>query len=624
MCGVLVIASQGDARMSGPSVFAALRHRGPDSHGYEALRLHDTLFEFGHTRLAIRDLSQAGSQPMWSADRRWLLAFNGELYNQESLRTDIGLRQFRGHSDTETLIELIARDGIEPTLRKINGMYAFVALDRATGTVYAARDPNGIKPLYLCQFEGGGIAFASEIRAFGMHGLRLGALDESALSAYLSLRYVPSPQTLFTHVRRIEPGSWVSWRAGQPVSAHSFDPQFPSVAPRPGDLLTLESAGPAFGDALLGAVRRQLVSDVPVGVLLSGGLDSAVVAATLHRCGVSPQCFTVGFADDTSGASEIEDAANIARVLGLPHHSIKLTADELYAVIPKVVEHLEEPIGTTSTLAMWHLAAFAREQVTVALAGQGADEPLGGYRRHRVEALRAWVPRGLMPAARWVGARLPKSMCAGSTARLLGAITQSSWINGYLEQRRVFNSQDFVEFGLEGSGATKEVFQNRIHAAESSGVDDLARVLWLDARTQLADDLLLYGDKVSMAHSLEVRVPFLDAELLGFVEALPSSFRVDVRQTKRVLRAHARAVLPASIIARRKKGFMIPNPFKSARFATQARAIAHAELGSAGIGLKSGAVDRVLADGALGGQQQVRAWSLYSLALWRESFQRWM
>ena len=630
MCGIIVIAGDSGPRLSRERVFAALQHRGPDACGCEAVASNGLLYEIGHTRLAIQDLSSAGAQPMWSADGRWLIAFNGELYNTQALRHRLVRRYgagFRGHSDTEILIELIAREGVAATVPELDGMFAFVALDRASGALYAARDAVGIKPLYYVEGPRS-IAFASEVRALVAHGVDPGCADETAASIYLQLRYVPSPLTLYRNLRRVPPGSILCWHPGRLEQRpfHSRRDQASRSAVVPG-ASALEAAGTVtrdpvarFGAQLQECVRGQMIADVPVGVLLSGGLDSAMLAATLVAIGEAPPCFTVGFECSADGRSEIDDAAETARLLGLPHHALALSERDLVGVEEQVMEHLEEPLGTTSVLAMWHLCRFARSQVTVALAGQGADEPLGGYRRHRLEALRSLLP----PPARALlgmlaappGVRLP-----GDLARALRTIGATRWLQAYVEARQVFAPAEIAALGAAAPLSPEIIFGGHAADAMRMASSDLARSLWLDTRSQLADDLLLYGDKVSMAHSLEVRVPYLGADLLAMAEALPDARRVDLLQGKRILKDWARRVMPQAIVRRPKRGFLIPNLFRNPRFLEESTERSRSFLGRDSHGLQWDA-DRIatlLAEGARGGAAEVRAWTLHSLARWMQA-----
>ncbi len=616
MCGVYVsVSGLSERRASGQSVHDSLQHRGPDSFGYEAINVVGRLYEFGHTRLAIRDLSPAGHQPMRSADGRWLLSYNGELYNNDSLRRCLS-NPFRGSSDTETLLELITRYGVSRTLAMLNGMYAFVALDTQSGVLYAARDPSGIKPLYFEQ-SGSDIAFSSEIRGLRDHGMARGEVDRQALATYLRFRYVPAGDTLIKGVKRVSAGELIQWQAGE-ITRSRFTAMrdSPSDEPIPS---TIEGAATRLGQLFDQAVARQMVSDVPVGVLLSGGIDSAIVASALRHAGIQAPCFTVGFANDADGVSEISAAAETASVLGLPHHALSLSAGDLARVSLQASAHLEEPLGTTSILAMWHLCALARSQVTVALAGQGADEHLGGYRRHRLEALRAGTPEWAAPALGRLGHSLGPLFNSPRLRSVAGALSGNDWLDSYAAMRVVFDESDLNAFGLAQPSSTLNEPLRRIAAGMPLHGSSLSRSLALDAQSQLADDLLLYGDKVSMAHSLEVRVPFLDEEMVGFMSRLPDHYKVTSTRSKIVLREYARRSLPESIIRRPKRGFQIPNLFKEADFLKHAKDITATTCGHNALGLNTDAALAVLDEAKNGGTQETRGWTLYSLSAWYQT-----
>ncbi|MFT4979456.1 MAG: asparagine synthase (glutamine-hydrolyzing), partial [Myxococcota bacterium] len=372
MCGLAGQLSHDGESVDAEAVLAKIAHRGPDARGSEHIRSGGAEVWLGHTRLSILDLTDAGAQPMISRDGRWWLTFNGEVYNHQTLREGLSV-DFRGHSDTESIVESLSHRGIDETLRRLNGMYAFAALDRRERRLYLARDPFGIKPLYYSQTPGR-IRFASEIGALKAMGV--GArLDSDALQTFLTLRYTPSPQTLLAGISRLPPGHMlVHDLPSRDTSTRCFiSPQSERFEG------TQEEAVTAYESALRDAVGRQLLSDVPVGLLLSGGIDSALIAAMALEAGTKLTGFTVGFGGDHEEC-EISDAAHTAQVLGLPHRSVTVDPEQLWTSLPQIVRSVEEPLGTTSILPMWSLVAAARSEVTVVLTGQGSDEPWGGYR----------------------------------------------------------------------------------------------------------------------------------------------------------------------------------------------------------------------------------------------------
>lgn len=326
---------------------------------------------------------------MQSRDKRWWITFNGEIYNHMALRTSIS-GPFRGHSDTETLLELIAQQGLEATLPKLNGMFAFAALDCVEGKFYLVRDPFGIKPLYFVHnflHTKSTFAFASEVRALQELGVVEPAMDKDALQGYLSLRYLPSPMTLWKDVQRLKPGHVLCLDLGSMALSQSH-----YVAPVNERFSgTLEEATKGYQTHLRSAIERQLLSDVPVGILLSGGIDSALIAAIAKDLGASLPCFTVGYGDGHREC-EIAAAEETASVLGLPLTAVTVTPQSLLDALPDIVRSIEEPLGTTSIMPMWYLVQRARQDTTVVLTGQGTDEPWGGYRRYQMEMVRRLLP----------------------------------------------------------------------------------------------------------------------------------------------------------------------------------------------------------------------------------------
>ncbi len=547
MCGIL--GSRGIALTAGQ--VGLLAHRGPDSKGEVIIPINGNDIWLAHTRLSILDLSPAGHQPMQSRDGRWWITFNGEIYNHLDLRNQL-TGSCRGHSDTETLIEIIATQGISKVLPKLNGMYAFAALDTLEGKLYLARDPFGIKPLYYYRL-GKTFAFASEVRILKALGISDGWVDEEALQLFLTLRYVPSPKTLWHTVNRLQPGHvlCVNIESGDTDLQRYTNP----VSTRFSG--TLEDATNVYRGELHKAIKRQLLSDVPVGVLLSGGIDSALVAAMAKDAGHELPCFSVGYGAGHDEC-EIADAAKTAKVLGLPFSSVVVTPIKLQEALLQIVKSVEEPIGTTSIMPMWFLVQKAREDVTVVLTGQGTDEPWGGYRRYQVEMIRRMLPwTGFWHVAKWMASIanvLPEVVERG-----LRTLPVSDMAHRMVEACALFNSSEREMLtGCNSDGGASQAMEGWLDWLNRSNCEPAEQMMRVDSRMNLADDLLLYGDKISMAVSLEARVPMLDIELVRFVESLPLDYRVALRRTKIVHKLMAERYLPNAIVHRKKKGFQVP------------------------------------------------------------------
>ena len=548
MCGIL--GSVG--RDLDEQLLASLKHRGPDGQGLKKLQAAGRDLWLGHTRLAILDLSEAGHQPMRSRDGRWWITFNGEIYNHGGLR-DALPGPFCGNSDTETLVESLANRGLDHTLKQLDGMFAFAALDTHEGQLYLVRDPVGIKPIYFSRNRGD-LIFASEART--LRQLKLGKnLHDRGLRQFLTLRYVPSPNTLWQGIERLPPGhvlrydldrnETTTWNYVEPMS-ESFQG-------------SLDDAVQAYQETLSAAVRRQLLSDVPVGVLLSGGVDSALVAAMAKEAGETLPAFTVGFGDEQAEC-EIADAAHTAKALGLPFHPVIVTPEELKTTLPAIASAVEEPLGSTSIMPMWALVRRARESVTVVLTGQGTDEPWGGYFRYQIELLRDRLP---MPSSMfrpmaWLARQLP--MLPEAAERGLRTLAQSDAAMRIIEASALFPAHERRRLlGNEDDGGARTMVDEWLQWLEGQRpFSPVERMMRLDTRMNLADDLLLYGDKISMAFSLEARVPMLDLDLLGLVESLPLDYRIRWRQGKIGHKLMAKRYLPEAIVHRPKRGFQVP------------------------------------------------------------------
>lgn len=533
----------------------AMQSRGPDARGETSLGFGDAAVWLGHTRLSIQDLTPAGAQPMLSQNGRWWVSFNGEIFNHLSIRDQLS-RAWRGHADTETLVEAISEWGVEATLARLNGMFAFAAFDIDSGRLYLARDPFGIKPVYVWH-RGGEFAFASSVRA--LHHLQGGSfrLDHESLQSFLCLRFVPSPHTLYEGVSRVPAGHCLVLDVGR----DAFDlrryvrPVTESFAG------TLDDAVAEYTRLVRQAVQRQLLSDVPVGVFLSGGVDSALVAAAAAECGKSLPCFTVGFGADVAEC-EIADAAETAALLGLAHEPVTLDGGQLWGVLESSIGAIEEPLGTTSMLPMWHLSVAASQQVSVVLTGQGSDEPLGGYRRYQMELYRDIVPLRLGLAAASPFLRRVRGL-PEFVERAADSIAHAA-LGERLERAYALFSGDMrhAMTGRSDAGRSRHAIEQWLAWANGGRrLSSAEAMMQVDTRMGLADDLLLYGDKISMAHSIEARVPMLDADLVRFVESLPRPFKLSYMKTKIVHKLAAERYLPAKIVHRPKKGF--PMPFGS-------------------------------------------------------------
>ena len=555
MCGIgALLDPSGASGQDAPQrMLEALRHRGPDGEG---IRRAGPV-TLAHTRLAIIDVA-GGDQPLDSEDGAVTLIVNGEIYNHRSLRTKLEERghRFATKSDSEAILHAYEEDGPE-CVRRLNGIFAFVLWDEHRKRLIAARDEFGVKPLYWWS-DGTRVAIASEIGAILDAGLARPEVDHTALDHYLACRFVPAPRTLFKGINKLPAASTLIVEDGGQPRVHTW--RSPPGAPHR-DLSDEDVAG-QLADRFADAVERQMMSDVPYGAFLSGGVDSAaVVAAMALRSSKPPTTFTIGFPGAGPVYDEREAAAESARLIGTEHHATATAETDFLTELATAVPRLEEPCGIPSAPALGQVSRFAAERVKVVLAGQGADEPHGGYGRHQAAALLGRLrhaPAALASPAAAVARALPRAARARRAAHVLGG-------SGDAERllRLVEITDSPVREGLLGDRRPKDAEAERLALAlnvlaDVPGRDLLDQALHLDTRMFLPDGILICNDKMSMAASLELRVPFLDVELMRFVERIPARMRVRPRAGKRIHRMAMERILPPGIADRPKHGFATP------------------------------------------------------------------
>ncbi len=551
MCGIFGTTHiLDDHKIAG--LLSLLEHRGPDSSGYE--RVLDSAgnnpVTFLHTRLAIQDLSSHGHQPMLSSNKRWWITYNGELYNHHWLREQTSAC-YRGDSDTETLLEYISEYGIERCLADANGIFAFAVFDTEEYQLYLSRDPFGVKPVYYYLDEDQ-LTFASELKPILSCNQNPVRLHQQALKEFLQYRYVPSPLTLIEKIQRLRPGHFLS------INLRNMDGH---VKPYLSTRLTRFTdprarAVDRYHDILSDAVERQLISDVPVGVLLSAGIDSALVAALAREHSSDLTSHTVGFGD-SHAECEIAGAQETAQVLGIRHESVIVNPEILIDSLAEIVRAVEEPLGTTSIMPMWYLTKLARETATVVLSGQGNDEPWGGYRRYQIELLLQSLPILKRPAFRNAD-KLAPLFSTDSLRRGLGCLGYPDDAERFTKAYALFSDDELRTMGIESPIGHESVNYWLDLMSTDNSLSSAEKMMRIDSRMNLSDDLLLYSDKVAMNCALEVRVPMLDPNVVSFVEGLPLAYKSSFRQTKIVHKEMAAKYLPRQIIERPKQGFQVP------------------------------------------------------------------
>jgi asparagine synthase (glutamine-hydrolysing) len=533
---------------------AAVAHRGPDADGFY---VGDGV-GLAHRRLSIVDIA-AGQQPLTNEDGTVWVAFNGEIYNFADLRADLERagHRFRTHSDTEVIVHGYEQWG-DACVEHFRGMFAFAIWDARRQRLLLARDRVGIKPLYYTQPRGGGLVFGSEIKSI----LEDPAVDRSwspeAIDAYLTLLYVPSPDTIYRHIKKLPPGHVLAADRHSVRVTKYWDLEFTGDGDPRDEARYVEEL-----DALLTeSVRLRLISEVPLGAFLSGGIDSTTVVAYMAKTSDSPVlASSVGFADEAF--NETGKAARIAAHLGCRLDTTLITP-KVHELLPRLAWHFDEPFGDSSAVPTYYVSAAARQRVTVALSGDGGDELWAGYPWHRVEWWETRVRRRLGPAGCGVAAGvahlLPLSARGVRSLRHLGLAPDEACArkHGYTQfddaaKERLY-SRD-----LAASTRDSDPFAPFRRAyAECRSSDPLDRVMYVDVKTYLADDILTKVDKMSMAVSLEARVPLLDHKLLEFAARVPSSLKLRDGVGKHLLRKALDRHVPRSLTQGPKHGFTAP------------------------------------------------------------------
>jgi asparagine synthase (glutamine-hydrolysing) len=561
MCGIAGFVGRYGAETA-RAMARLIAHRGPDDEGF----FFDAAcgVALAHRRLAIIDLSPTGHQPMSDRSGRFTICYNGEIYNSPELRRELEQRgvQFRGSSDTEVLIELFAREGAS-SLGRLNGIFALAIWDKQERELHLARDGMGVKPLYIAETRSG-LAFASEMKAFLALPDLDREIDTAALGAYLTYLWSPAERTMFRNVRKLEPGTWMTVSsAGRRGGGHFY--VLPDPVPRE-----------AGDDELIGgtrerlrvAVERQMLADVEVGAFLSGGLDSSSIVAFARRTsgGSKLRCFTIDYRARADEAGEmvadLPYARQAASHLGVELHEV--TADASMATdLERMVYHLDEPQADPAALNSLYIAELARRQgIKVLLSGTGGDDLLTGYRRHqaaRLERYWEWVPRPVRQLAATAGTLLPtKFTSARRFRKLVTPLAQAldKRLGAYFEWLPAEEAAQLIAGQRAAVQDIREPLDRVLH--ETRGWPAVERVLRLDQRFFLVDHNLNYTDKTGMASGVEIRVPFLDPDLVAWAAALPPGAKMRGGETKWVLRKAMEPMLPKDIIYRPKTGFGVP------------------------------------------------------------------
>ena len=561
MCGLLAYLSTDADRVDEQTVggvqsaLHCLHHRGPD----DTAVWSDARVVLGFNRLSIIDV-EGSPQPLAYAGDRYRILFNGEIYNYLELREELAAAgaTFATEGDTEAIVAGYHLWG-EAVVPRLRGMFSFVIWDTATGTAFGARDPFGIKPLFTARLADGGLVFSSEKKAVlellgGSEGA--GGVDPASLQHYLTLQYVPEPATLHRGIRRIESGTTFTVADGELQTRRYFHPAWRPQAVAAGQEQELYDR---IAAALDDSVAKHMRADVTVGSFLSSGIDSTAIAALAHRYNPDLMTFTVGF--ERESTSEVDIAAESAAELGVAHVPVVITAEQFAAAIPEVVWYLDDPVADPALVPLYFVAREARKHVKVVLSGEGADELFGGYTIYREPISLAWAERVPKVGRRAMGALstlLPDGL-RGKDLLRRAAIP--------LEERYYGNARNFSgpelaqlmrghDLDLSHVTVTGDLYRQ----TREAGYDDVTAMQYVDLFTWLRGDILVKADKMTMANSLELRVPFLDPEVFALASTIPLDQRVPHGSdaTKYALRRAMEQIVPAPILHRRKLGFPVP------------------------------------------------------------------
>jgi len=564
MCGIAGFwSTQGpilrDPAASAVRMAEAIRLRGPDDNG--VWLSDDRRVVLSHRRLSILDTSSRGHQPMCSTDSRQVIVYNGEVYNFLELRTDLEREgdRFVTGTDTEVVLAAYRRYGVD-CLRRFNGMFAFAIWDEKDRSLFLGRDRFGVKPL-LYHWQGGLFLFASEMKAImAFDGLPKLTLNVAAIRRYFYLTYLMSPDTVYNEIRQLDPGHFLVAKNGDLRCERWYD-----LAPRYSGKIHTEDKGiQALRRTLEGAVRDRLVSDVPLGAFLSGGVDSSIVVGLMAKNSRKPvKTFTVGY-NDAPIYDESGFAREVARHFGTEHSEIRLSLKDGLKVIPDALDYLDQPFGDSSCIPTFLISRETRNEVTVALSGDGGDEIFAGYSKYQAEAFVPYfkmVPGAVWSAVRKLLANVPEGRQSSfhEYIRILKKFLRAASADQVSRHCSLMFPMDEREIAqLAGEEAAGDIRGTVASLMDRIGTGNIDRALYTDINLCLCDDMLRKVDLMGMANSLEIRNPYLDYRVVELAARMPGEWKLKGTERKHILKSAFRDFLPSKVLTRRKYGFGIP------------------------------------------------------------------
>ena len=608
MCGIVGFSGQHTLKQEiVDNMMDLMIHRGPNSAGSYT----DANMALGFRRLSIIDLAD-GSQPMYNEDKSLVLVYNGEIYNFASLREELTAagHTFATRCDSEVLLHGYEQWGGRELVKKLRGMFAFVIWDKKEKKLFGARDMFGIKPFYYTTTKEGEFIFASEIKSMLAHPNFERAVNKNALLPYLTFQYSATEETFFSGVYKLLPAHFFEWKDGEMTKERYWDVDFD------GKEGTLEEFSDALDETVHASVAAHKISDVPVGSFLSGGVDSSYITA----CLMPDKTFSVGFESEQNKFDETNEAAELSKRLGIQNIRRMISADECFEKFPTIQYHMDEPQSNPSSVPLYFLAELAARDVTVVLSGEGADEIFAGYEWYdETPMMRRYkkLPQFLRIAVAKVASVLPYF-------KGHDFIIKSS---GRPEDYFIGQAKIFAE--KEAKSILREEYKNGERVRDITGKiysrvkerDELTKKQYLDIMLWLPGDILLKADKMSMAHSLELRVPFLDKEVMRMAEDIPSKYKITPENTKYVLRHAANRTLPDEWANREKKGFPVPIRLwlREEKYVQIVRR--HFESTYAAEFFDTDALIRMLDDHASGKVNNARKiWTVFTFLVWYKRF----